>query len=118
MSCGDGVERGVATCICKGQTVFDGAVIGQVFTGDVRIQWTMPALDPSVLPRRTVLQTVRTAVVHALAIWHLISTSLVPLMAEERRCEDPRSEMYRVSALTQPPLPVLQASEQQKNNGE
>lgn len=37
MSCGDGVERGVATCICKGQTVFEGAVIGQVFTGDVQV---------------------------------------------------------------------------------
>ncbi|ECH9271854.1 hypothetical protein AAP84_26015, partial [Salmonella enterica subsp. enterica] len=38
MSCGDGVERGAATCICKGQTVFEGAVIGQVFTGDVQMQ--------------------------------------------------------------------------------
>jgi len=38
MSCGDGVERGVATCICKGKTVFDGAVIGQLFTGDVQVQ--------------------------------------------------------------------------------
>lgn len=38
MSCGDAVERGVATCVCKGQTVFEGAVIGQVFTGDVQMQ--------------------------------------------------------------------------------
>lgn len=38
MSCGEGVERGSATCVCKGQTVFEGAVIGQVFTGDVQMQ--------------------------------------------------------------------------------
>lgn len=38
MSCGEGVERGAATCVCKGQTVFEGAVIGQVFTGDVQMQ--------------------------------------------------------------------------------
>lgn len=44
MSCDDGVERGVATYICKVQTVFEGAVIGQVFTGDVRIHCTMQAL--------------------------------------------------------------------------
>lgn len=37
MSCGDGVERGAAKCICKGQVVFEGAVIGQVFTGDVQM---------------------------------------------------------------------------------
>ncbi|WP_149866599.1 hypothetical protein [Stenotrophomonas geniculata] len=38
MSCDEGVERGAATCVCKGQTVFEGAVIGQVFTGDVQMQ--------------------------------------------------------------------------------
>lgn len=27
----------MATCVCKGQTVFEGAVIGQVFTGDVQM---------------------------------------------------------------------------------
>lgn len=37
MSCGDGVTRGAAKCICKGQVVFEGAVIGQVFTGDVQM---------------------------------------------------------------------------------
>lgn len=38
MSCSGGVERGAVTCVCKGQTVFEGAVIGQVFTGDVQVQ--------------------------------------------------------------------------------
>jgi hypothetical protein len=38
MSCGDGVGRGAVTCVCKGQAVFEGAVIGQVFTGDVQMQ--------------------------------------------------------------------------------
>lgn len=37
MSCSEGVERGAATCVCKGQTVFEGVVIGQVFTGDVTL---------------------------------------------------------------------------------
>jgi len=37
MGCSSGVERGAATCVCSGQTVFEGAVIGQVFTGDVQI---------------------------------------------------------------------------------
>lgn len=38
MSCGENVKCGVATCVCSGHTVFDGAVIGQVFTGDVQMQ--------------------------------------------------------------------------------
>lgn len=48
MSCGEGVERGAATCVCKGQTVFEGAVIGQVFTGEVRLQSeALPEVRPS-----------------------------------------------------------------------
>ena len=38
MSCGENAKCGVATCVCSGHTVFDGAVIGQVFTGDVQMQ--------------------------------------------------------------------------------
>lgn len=38
MGCSGGVARGAGTCGCSGQTVFEGAVIGQVFTGDVQLQ--------------------------------------------------------------------------------
>lgn len=43
MGCSSGVERGAATCVCSGQTVFEGAVIGQVFTGDVQIHFDNPS---------------------------------------------------------------------------
>lgn len=38
MSCGGSQKEGVAACVCTGPTVFDGAVIGQVFTGDVQMR--------------------------------------------------------------------------------
>lgn len=38
MGCSGEVKRGHETCVCSGPTVFEGAVIGQVFTGDVQMQ--------------------------------------------------------------------------------
>ena len=38
MGCSGEVKRGQGMCVCKGVTVFEGAVIGQVFTGDVQMQ--------------------------------------------------------------------------------
>ena len=38
MGCSGGVERGVVACRCDAKTVFEGAVIGQVFTGEVRVE--------------------------------------------------------------------------------
>lgn len=37
MGCSGDVNGSQATCVCSGITVFENAVIGQVFTGDVRI---------------------------------------------------------------------------------
>lgn len=37
MGCSGEVKRVQATCVCSGPTVFEGAVIGQVFTGTVQI---------------------------------------------------------------------------------
>lgn len=37
MGCSAGVGRGAEACGCVGQTVFEGAVIGQVFTGNVHL---------------------------------------------------------------------------------
>lgn len=38
MGCSSDVKRGEVVCVCGGPTVFEGAVIGQVFTGDVQMQ--------------------------------------------------------------------------------
>ena len=38
MVCSSDVKRGEVVCVCGGPTVFEGAVIGQVFTGDVQMQ--------------------------------------------------------------------------------
>lgn len=73
MSCGEGVGRGAATCVCKGQTVFEGAVIGQVFTGDVKMHCTHQPLLANRCSVRSERQTegaypLSTALI-ALAIW-------------------------------------------------
>lgn len=71
MSCGEGVERGAATCVCKGQTVFEGAVIGQVFTGDVQIQCPWNCLSSSHKSGRRMLKAIKRTIINLLAIWHL-----------------------------------------------
>lgn len=38
-------KRGEAVCVCSGTTVFKGAVIGQVFTGEVHMQCPHYELD-------------------------------------------------------------------------
>lgn len=38
MSCCSDAKESVATCVCSGHTVFDHAVVGQVFTGDVQMR--------------------------------------------------------------------------------
>ena len=38
MSCCSDAKKSVATCVCSGHTVFDHAVVGQVFTGDVQMR--------------------------------------------------------------------------------
>lgn len=37
MASSNKMKGGVATCVCSGTTVFEGAVIGQVFTGTVQM---------------------------------------------------------------------------------
>jgi len=37
MGCSSDVKRGEVVCVCGGPTVFEGAVIGQVFTGEVQV---------------------------------------------------------------------------------
>lgn len=49
MGCSGGVAQGEVACGCSGQTVFEGAVIGQVFTGNVQMR--CPRLEgPYALP--------------------------------------------------------------------
>lgn len=67
MGCSGGVERGAETCVCSGQTVFEGAVIGQVFTGDVQMQCphtTTSVHDTSTEPDRPLASALL-----AIAIW-------------------------------------------------
>lgn len=85
MNCGDVKGLGPGACTCKGQTVFEGAVIGQVFTGDVHMQCT--ALPPTTnryharsdraMERAHPLSTA----LIALAIWH----ASYPLVEEMTR---------------------------------
>lgn len=64
----------MATCVCKGQTVFEGAVIGQVFTGDVQMQ--CPHQPPTeCLPSGRLERAIERAhplstALIALGIWH------------------------------------------------
>lgn len=73
MGCSSGVKRGEVVCVCGGPTVFKGAVIGQVFTGDVQMQCPH-AEHPRAAPvetRRAPTETghpLSTALI-ALAIW-------------------------------------------------
>lgn len=69
MDCGDELKRGGAACVCSGRTVFEGAVIGQVFTGDVQMRCVERAhcttRDRSLI--RTLLGTVAAVVALASA---------------------------------------------------
>jgi len=59
MDCSDELKCGEMACVCCGPTVFEGAVIGQVFTGDVQMRCVERArctvLERS--PTRTLLAT-------------------------------------------------------------
>lgn len=73
MGCSGGAERGAVTCGCSGQTVFKGAVIGQVFTGDVQLQCPLAERHRAQReePRGATVETGRplsTALI-AVAIW-------------------------------------------------
>lgn len=83
MGCSGEVKRGQATCVCSGPTVFEGAVIGQVFTGDVQMQCAHAAHQHAAQAevQRAPTETGRplsTALI-ALAIWQATYPS--PVMA-------------------------------------
>jgi len=84
MDCSSDVKRGEVVCVCGGPTVFEGAVIGQVFTGDVQMQCPH-AEHPRAAPaetRRAPTETGRplTTALIALAIWQ--ATYPAPVVAE------------------------------------
>ena len=87
MGCSACVERGAVTCGCSGQTVFEGAVIGQVFTGDVQMQCPLLERQRAACieePRRAPTETGRplsTALI-AVAIWQ----ATYPSPAVESAC--------------------------------
>ena len=68
MGCGGSVERSAVTCVCSEQTVFEGAVIGQVFTGEVRLQCPLATLSYEVANRRESLDGKRQQVVPMLVV--------------------------------------------------
>jgi len=91
MGCSSDVKRGEVVCVCGGPTVFEGAVIGQVFTGDVEMQCPH-AENPRAAPvetRRAPTETGRplsTALI-ALAIWQ----ATYPSPVVETACGTPLS---------------------------
>lgn len=71
MGCSSEAKRGEAVCECSGSTVFEGAVIGQVFTGDVQMQCPRAEQIAEQTADRAPTETGRplsTALI-ALAIW-------------------------------------------------
>ena len=78
MGCGGGVKRGAVTCGCSCQTVFEGASIGQVFTGNVQLLCPYrPVLDVATVSRRTSSGGIRpsTAALLAVAVWEWATTT-------------------------------------------
>lgn len=83
MGCSGEVKRGQAACVCGGPTVFEGAVIGQVFTGDVQMHCSQAEYQRAAQAEteRAPTETGRplsTALI-ALAIWQATYPS--PVMA-------------------------------------
>jgi hypothetical protein len=76
MACSGVAERGEAVCVCSGTTVFEGAAIGQLFTGDVRMQCPY-AVQQATARQESVRETretgcpLSTALI-ALAIWQAV----------------------------------------------
>lgn len=66
----------MATCVCSGQTVFEGAVIGQVFTGDVQMQCPLAEQIRQSLGQelqRRSFETPLSAALLVVAIWEAYS---------------------------------------------
>lgn len=73
MGCSSDVKRGEVVRVCGGPTVFEGAVIGQVFTGEVQMQCPHAHHDSAQADERERAPTetgrpLSTALI-ALAIW-------------------------------------------------
>lgn len=76
MGCSAGVERGAVTCSCSGQIVFEGAAVGQVFTGDVKMQCPLAANLNGASGNRCVepcLPSRLSDALFAMAIWELVA---------------------------------------------
>lgn len=70
MECSGAVKSAQPTCVCNGTTVFEGAVIGQVFTGEVRMHCPhVEYLNDARAPGRPVPPKLVALALVALAAW-------------------------------------------------
>lgn len=81
MGCSDEMRGGPATCVCSGTAVFEGAVIGQVFTGTV--QMSCPGNDSAIRRCRSGTQCAVTdpRLMLGLALIGILQTGLFALLA-------------------------------------
>lgn len=81
MSSGSSSGSGAAVCVCDGKTVFESAAIGQLFTGDVRMQCSMVSASRRQLSRRA-SRPIASAMI-AIAIWQSWLALPLPVTSDD-----------------------------------